>query len=78
MDTIKDHLASKGWLSRTLNEHTDGTRVVITHHAPSARSIPEKYVGDILSAAYASDLDEFVGESGAKLWIHGDTHGSLM
>jgi hypothetical protein len=31
-------------------------------------------LGELLSAAYASNLDELVAASRAKLWIHGHTH----
>ena len=47
---------------------------MITHHAPSKRSIPLEFQTDILSAAYASSLDAFVESSGARLWIHGHLH----
>lgn len=53
----------------------DGEKVVIiTHHAPSQNSVPDCYKDDILSAAYASHLDEFVEKSCAKVWIHGHIH----
>jgi Icc-related predicted phosphoesterase len=48
--------------------------VVVTHHAPSQRSIPANYRDDILSAAYASQLDQFVEDSLATVWIHGHIH----
>ncbi len=50
--------------------------VILTHHLPSARSIHERYAGDPLNAAYASNLDELVAASGAALWCHGHTHSS--
>ncbi|MCU0545370.1 MAG: hypothetical protein MUE44_24895 [Oscillatoriaceae cyanobacterium Prado104] len=43
-------------------------------HAPSKKSIMPPFDRDILSAAYASNLDDFVAKSGAQLWIHGHTH----
>lgn len=50
--------------------------VVVTHHAPSRRSIAPAYAGDLLNPAFASDLDELVAASGA-LWIHGHVHSSF-
>ena len=32
--------------------------VVVTHHAPSPRSIHDRFVGDALSPGFASDLEE--------------------
>jgi hypothetical protein len=48
--------------------------VVVTHHAPSAQSVPPWHAGEILNAAFASPLDELVRASGVPLWIHGHTH----
>ena len=48
--------------------------VVITHHAPSYRSIPDHYRGDSLNPAYASRLDDLVAHINPKLWIHGHIH----
>lgn len=48
--------------------------VVLTHHAPSPRSIPPKFQGDPLNCAFASDLDALVMESKALLWVHGHIH----
>lgn len=48
--------------------------MVVTHHAPSPRSIHPTHRADALSAAYASGLDSLVAGSGAALWVHGHTH----
>lgn len=75
-DTWGWHDTTLGWMRSTLAAST-GPTVVVTHHAPSPRSLADRYVGDPLSAAFISDLDSFVAESGAKLWIHGHTHHSV-
>lgn len=49
--------------------------VVVTHHLPLGQSIPEQFVGNILSPAYASNLATLVGRS--KLWIHGHIHDNV-
>lgn len=48
--------------------------VVITHHAPSLRSLPEHRHGQPISAAYASDLEPLIKQCGPALWIHGHIH----
>ncbi len=75
-DTALMHSHSKRWLAAELAQRHGQKTVVITHHAPSKRSIPEQHQSDILSAAYASHLDEFVAASGACLWIHGHIHNA--
>lgn len=76
-DAARFHAQSKGWLERELLRLKGHKFVVVTHHAPSPRSLDPAFAGDQLSAAYASPLDDFVAASGALMWIHGHTHRSL-
>ena len=50
--------------------------VVITHHAPSMRSLPPDRVEDPASCAYASHLDDSIQRTRPLLWIHGHIHSS--
>jgi Icc-related predicted phosphoesterase len=50
--------------------------VVVTHHLPHPRSIPERFKGDLLNAAYASDLSDLIEKGKPLLWVHGHTHDS--
>lgn len=73
--TTEKHRQSVEWLESRLKETFDGPTVVITHHAPHMKSVDPKYREDLLSAAYASDLTRFMGDtSSIALWIHGHTH----
>jgi Icc-related predicted phosphoesterase len=47
---------------------------VVTHHAPSPQSVPSQFRNDPLNPAYASNLEPFIAECGAVLWIHGHIH----
>ena len=73
-DTAARHGASRRWLEQALAEAPAGPRVVVTHHAPSARSLDPRSAWQLVSAAYASHLDELVAGSRAALWVHGHTH----
>lgn len=66
---------SLSFLKRELAEPFDGPTVVITHHAPSMRSISQRYRMDPLTPAYASNLDDLMGPH-INLWIHGHVHHS--
>jgi len=46
--------------------------VVMTHHAPSLRSIHPRYAGDIINGAFCSDLEKHM--EGVDLWVHGHVH----
>ncbi|NEQ04416.1 metallophosphoesterase [Moorena sp. SIO3F7] len=75
IDTAVIHSKSRRWLQTQLQDQT-GERVIVTHHAPSIKSLPVGRQEDLMSAAYASHLDDLVEQSGAKLWVHGHLHNS--
>jgi Icc-related predicted phosphoesterase len=71
-DCLDEHMASRAWLAKQLRRRGPYVKVVVTHHAPSRRSVQPKYRDDLLTAAFASDLDELVGKAAA--WVHGHIH----
>ena len=62
------------WLEARLAERHDGPTVVVTHHAPSRRSIHPRFVGSWLNPCFVSDAEHLAGR--AALWIHGHMHDS--
>lgn len=68
------HLKSMKWLERESRETSGKKVVVVTHHAPSAKSVSPSYVNDLLNAAYASDLESLMIEGNIHLWVHGHIH----
>jgi hypothetical protein len=73
-DTEGLHHQSRRWLEQELAKHEPARTVIVTHHAPSLRSIPSRHAGDLLNAAFASDLGPLILASRVPLWIHGHTH----
>lgn len=71
------HNEERALIERVLEETRGKTRIVVTHHLPSWRSVAERYRGDRLSAAFASDLDELIVREKPVLWVHGHTHNSV-
>lgn len=69
------HRQSAEWLDAQLDAGDPARTVVITHHAPCSKSVPDHFDGDPLSPAYASNLTRLLGRS--KLWIHGHIHESV-
>jgi predicted phosphodiesterase len=65
------------WLREALEQPFAGPTVVVTHHAPSARSIEARYEGSLLNACFASNADELVQLGNPALWIHGHMHHSV-
>ncbi len=68
------HARSVAWLRAELPGLQGRKLVVVTHHAPSRRSIPDCYQTDPLNPAFASNAEELVASSGARLWVHGHIH----
>lgn len=75
-DSVALHEASRGWLKAMLEEPFSGKTVVVTHHLPSSRSVPARYATDLVTAAFASNLDSLMDGDRAVLWVHGHTHDS--
>lgn len=74
-DTVRMHGNSRAFLSTALT--VPFKTVVVTHHLPHMLSVPERFRGDLLSAAYASDLSDLIEQGRPNLWIHGHTHDSV-
>ena len=73
-DAIRLHSASRGWLASMLAQPFDGKTVVVTHHAPSSRSVHPRYAADLLTPAFASNLEVLMDGDRPALWIHGHMH----
>ncbi|MGJ9419810.1 metallophosphoesterase [Massilia sp. CMS3.1] len=69
------HAEQKKWLSEKLEEPFSGRTVVVTHMAPSMRSVAPQYNADPVSAAFASNLDDLTAK--VDVWVHGHTHTSF-
>jgi Icc-related predicted phosphoesterase len=73
-DTAAWHRSAVSWLD-VATQNNDGPTVVVTHHAPSARSLDNPHMD--LRWCYASEHDNLVERSGAALWIHGHLHNAV-
>jgi predicted phosphodiesterase len=73
---FRQHFAVRLAMKQWLEEPFGGKTVVISHHAPSAKSLEVRSEGEILDACYASNLEEYMGPN-LDLWIHGHIHDSM-
>lgn len=78
-DAIEIHRESRGWLGETIAgirvAEPEASILIVTHHAPSIKSIPKNRLDDVLTAAYASNVTTEVGAWHPSAWIHGHIHG---
>lgn len=75
-DAVRLHTASRDWLEAKLAEPFAGKTVVVTHHAPSSRSVHPRYASDPLTPAFASNHENLMHKDRVTLWIHGHMHES--
>ena len=65
------------WLEHSLAQAHAGPTVVVTHHAPSRRSIHPRFADSLLNACFVSDAEHLIDGGRARLWVHGHTHDSF-
>jgi 3',5'-cyclic AMP phosphodiesterase CpdA len=75
--SLKRHKRELAWLESRLAEGFDGPTVIVTHHSPSPRSVPDRFDGDPLTPAFSSNLEWLIEKYQPALWIHGHTHDSF-
>jgi Icc-related predicted phosphoesterase len=76
-DTLEFHKRDRAWLENALKLPFDGQTAVVTHHAPSTLSAHPGFPGDLLTAAFGSDLDHLILKHQPAVWVHGHTHWSV-
>lgn len=70
----RKHMETRAFLASELGKARITKTVVVTHHAPSSRSISQVFRNDPLAACYASDLENLIVETQPALWVHGHVH----
>jgi len=76
-DTIKMHEETLSFFKKKVVQANDEKIVIVSHHAPSNLSEQEEYKNGYLSAAFVSNLDDFIKSSNINLWVHGHTHHNV-
>ncbi|MDQ0543450.1 Icc-related predicted phosphoesterase [Methylobacterium brachiatum] len=69
-DVLRLHRASRAYVQGAIRPAPERT-VVVTHHAPSRRSLSPH---ENLAWCYATDLDDLIGTCRPALWVHGHVH----
>lgn len=66
------------FIENELSKAYDGKTIVMTHHLPSPRSVPEIFKNSPINGGFASDMDWLIEKYSDKInyWVHGHTHGS--
>lgn len=70
------HRLHRAAIGAVLATPFDGPTVVVTHHAPHARSLRSGRVSSHSDASFASDLSFQIEQYAPSLWIHGHVHAN--
>lgn len=82
-DTMMFHKRSVQFIDKSLDEFIDVkypemTKVlVMSHHAPSFRSVSPEFRRSNINGAYCSDLDQLIYDKAPDVWVHGHVHSSF-
>lgn len=79
-DAVQEHRETIKILEENIYEmeRIDRPTIVMTHHAPTGKSVHECFTGDILNYAYYTELSELIlDHPNIKYWVHGHTHFSF-
>lgn len=77
IDVAAEHQRHRRAIDELLSVPHDGPTVVITHHAPSIRSVHPGDRTDVSAVVYASDLEELILRHQPALWVHGHIHHAV-
>lgn len=79
IDTMKSMFYDSWNKLRDLIDNSKSkTKVVVSHYAPSEKSIHEYYYGKkIENLMFYSELSNYIAYSDLNLWIHGHVHNSF-
>lgn len=73
-DLLEENLRQRDAITALLETPHAGPTVVVTHHAPSPRSLRHGRATEALDGAYASDLEPLIRRTQPELWVHGHIH----
>lgn len=73
---LAQHYTERALIFEKAKEAMDAGRkvCVVTHHAPSSKSVHERYIGDPGNYAFYTELGDQLLDSNIPLWIHGHMH----
>ncbi|MBS0224688.1 MAG: metallophosphoesterase [Proteobacteria bacterium] len=68
---------SVAWLDDCFARPHSGPTVVVTHFAPTPRSIADRFKDSSINASFVSDLTDKILHWQPDFWLHGHTHDSF-
>lgn len=76
-DMIYEHMKAMAFIKRSIVESDAAHKVVVTHHLPTFEVVAPHHKNSPISSAFATELKEFIADSGIDLWIYGHSHTNI-
>jgi Icc-related predicted phosphoesterase len=73
-DYIKEYIYDSDFLRNTLEEKSENTRIVITHHLPTYHLIHKRFQNSLVNSAFFTERLYTFNLNNVKYWICGHTH----
>jgi len=73
----QQHNDSKLFIKEAVNENEASKIFMVTHHVPTFLHYPEKYKGDALNEAFATEMYDFIEQSNIDFWLYGHHHYNI-
>ncbi len=70
------HLDCMAFITKSLNTHTTGKNIVLSHHVPTLQYYPSWYKSP-LTDAFAIELEDFIMEKQPDYWVFGHHHTNI-
>jgi predicted phosphodiesterase len=77
-EILAEHVKARSFLERALPRQAGLKRCVVTHHAPSKRSLPARYSDSRYTPYYVSDLEQLLLDHEPEVYVHGHIHASVQ
>ncbi|MGO8021295.1 metallophosphoesterase [Rhizobium leguminosarum] len=71
---FRKHFETRQFIEAILRNNDHMTKVVVTHHAPSAKSLAPEDLHDPQADCWASDLEALIKARKPTVWVHGHVH----
>ena len=76
-DCLNENQKSKAYIFSEIARLGKANTVVVTHHAPTEKSIAPQFMGDSLNCCFANNWQNELGYHGPALWFHGHVHNEF-
>ena len=76
-DVIYEHMKAMAFIKKSVSESNATHKVVVTHHLPTFDVVAPRHKSSPISSAFATELKEFIADSGIDLWIYGHSHTNI-